>query len=112
MKFYKLRVIENRDEILSCQKNLFNRLVEKADKEISGTVFAGRPIEGTIYWISDLGVWYMYRFIKGSRHWNVFGTGEPSTEKNNAIICDKFTTSRYKSQDWVHLPKAPMGTTT
>jgi len=88
MKFHNLRIIENKDEILSCQKNLFNILVEGATKEISGKVFAGRPIEGTLYWISDLGIWYMYRFVEGSRHWNGFGTEEPSTEKSNTIICE------------------------
>ena len=54
----------------------------------SGTVFAGRSIKGTMYWISDLGIWYMYRFVEGSRHWNAFGTEELSTEKSNMIICE------------------------
>lgn len=88
MKFHNLRIIENKDEILSCQKNLFDILVGRATEEISGKVFAGRPIEGTMYWISDLGIWYMYRFVEGSRHWNGFGTEEPSTEKSNTIICE------------------------
>jgi len=85
MKFHKLRVIESKDEILSCQKNLFDILVRRATEEISGTVFAGRPIEGTMYWISDLGIWYMYRFVEGSRHWNAFGTEKPSPDKPNAV---------------------------
>ncbi|WP_286709079.1 McrB family protein [Methanothermobacter sp. EMTCatA1] len=41
-----------------------------------------------MYWISDLGIWYMYRFVKESRHWNAFGTDKPSTEKSNTIICE------------------------
>ncbi len=85
MKFHNLRIIENKDEILSCQKNLFDILVGRATEEISGKVFAGRPIEGTMYWISDLGIWYMYRFVEGSYHWNAFGTEKPSTDRPTAV---------------------------
>jgi len=88
MKFNKLRIIENKDEILSCQRKLFDILAGKADKETSETVFAGEPIKGTLYWISDLGIWYMYRFVEGSRHWNGFGTDEPEEGKGNTIVCE------------------------
>jgi len=56
MKFHKLKIIEDVKEIVGCQNILFNILVDRADKEIHGRVFAGEPLEGDIYYISDLGL--------------------------------------------------------
>ncbi|QHN08080.1 DUF3578 domain-containing protein [Methanothermobacter sp. THM-2] len=88
MRFDSLRIIEDKDEILSCQRKLFDILSKRADSEIVGKVFAGKPIEGTLYWISALGMWYMYRFVERSRHWNGFGIGEPDRSKSNTIVCE------------------------
>lgn len=88
MRFDSLRIIEDKDEILSCQRKLFDILSRRADSEIVGKVFAGKPIEGTLYWISALGIWYMYRFVERSRHWNGFGIGEPEIGKSNTIVCE------------------------
>ena len=84
----QLSVLSDEDEIKEAQERLFNILTSRADKTVHGGAgFQGGVKKGKIYWISDLKIWYMYRFIEGSRHWNGFGTEEPEEGKNHTMIC-------------------------
>ncbi|WP_226891219.1 MrcB family domain-containing protein [Methanothermobacter thermautotrophicus] len=89
IRYVNLRIISDRDEIESQQKRLENILKERADKVVEGGAgFQGGEEKGKVYWMSDLGIWYMTRFIEGSRYWNGFGTEEPEEGGNRTIVCE------------------------
>ncbi len=89
IRYVNLRIISDRDEIESQQKRLENILKERADKVVEGGAgFQGGEEKGKVYWMSDLGIWYMTRFIEGSRYWNGFGTEEPEEGRNKPSVCE------------------------
>jgi len=84
-----LEIIKDKNEIKKVQKKLETILKKRADKVVDGGAgFQGGEERGKVYWMSDLGVWYMTRFIEGSRYWNGFGTEEPEEGRNRTIICE------------------------
>jgi len=89
IRYVNLRIISDRDEIESQQKRLENILKERADKVVEGGAgFQGGEEKGKVYWMSELGIWYMSRFIEGSRYWNGFGTEEPEEGRNKPSVCE------------------------
>lgn len=84
-----LEIIKDKNEIKKVQKKLETILKKRADKVVDGGAgFRGGEEKGKVYWMSDLGLWYMTRFIEGSRYWNGFGTEEPEEGRNRTIVCE------------------------
>jgi len=89
IKYVNLSIVSSREEIKKAQDKMSSILKSRADKVVEGGAgFQGGEERGKVYWISDLRIWYMYRFIEGSRHWNGFGTDEPEDGENRTIICE------------------------
>lgn len=84
-----LEIIQDNNEIKRAQSKFSNILMKRANKVVEGGAgFQGGEERGKVYWISDLRIWYMTRFIEGSRYWNGFGTDEPAEGENRTIICE------------------------
>ncbi len=88
IKYVNLSIISRQEEIEKAQDKLSSILKNRA-KIVEGVVrFPKKEELGKIYWISDLGIWYMYRFIGGNRYANGFGADEPEEGEYSIIICE------------------------
>ncbi|MCG2828496.1 McrB family protein [Methanothermobacter sp. K4] len=89
VRYVNLRIVSDGKEIEGLQERMKRILTERADRVVEGGAgFQGGEEEGKVYWISDLRIWYMTRFIEGSRYWNGFGTDEPAEGEINTIVCE------------------------